>query len=106
MGDSPAIILPCSKGQPGQAESSIFGCVQNLFLAARALGLGTALTTVHRFQEPAVREVLGIPDDVMTWAMIPVGYPLGRWAEAPRRPVQEVAYWDTWHQPPPGAPAG
>lgn len=38
MGDAPVIILPCSKGQPGQAESSVFPGVQNLFLAARALG--------------------------------------------------------------------
>jgi nitroreductase len=74
----------------------VYGAVQNLFLAARALGLGTTLTTVHRFREPEVRAVLGIPDDVTTWAMIPVGYPLGRWGEAKRRPVREVTYWDTW----------
>jgi hypothetical protein len=38
---------------------------------------------------------------VTTWAMIPMGYPTGRWAEAPRRPVAEVTYWDTWKEPPP-----
>jgi nitroreductase len=102
MGEAPVIILPCSGGAPGQAESSVFPGVQNLFLAARALGLGTTLTTVHRQREPEVRAVLGIPDDVTTWAMIPVGYPTGRWGEAERRPVQEVAYWDTWKSPPPG----
>jgi nitroreductase len=101
MGDAPAIIIPCSAGMPGQVESSIFGCVQNLFLAARALGLGTTLTTVHRMREAEVKKVLGIPDDVTTWAMIPVGYPLGRWGEAVRRPVQEVTYWDSWKNPPP-----
>ncbi|HEY8545500.1 MAG TPA: nitroreductase family protein [Acidimicrobiales bacterium] len=101
MGEAPVIILPCSRGQIGQAESSVFPAVQNLFLAARALGLGTTLTTVHRLKEPAVREVLGIPDDVITWAMIPVGYPTGRWGEARRRPVEEVTYWDTWKTPPP-----
>src|SRR4051794_20093367 len=101
MGDAPAIILPCSKGQPGQAESSVFGAVQNLFLAARALGLGTTLTTVHRLREPEVKEALGIPDDISTWAMIPVGYPLGKWGEAKRLPVREVTYWDTWETPPP-----
>ena len=101
MGDAPVLILPCSKGQPGQAESSVFPGVQNLFLAARALGLGTTLTTVHRLQEDKVREVLGIPDDVNTWALIPVGYPTGKWGEAKRRPVREVTYWDTWRNPPP-----
>ena len=103
MGDAPVILLPCSRGQVGQAEASVFPAVQNLFLAARALGLGTTLTTVHRLQEGEVRAVLGIPDDVTTWAMIPLGYPTGRWAEARRRPVAEVAYWDTWKEPPPAA---
>ena len=96
MGDAPAIILPCSTDQPGHIEASVYGAVQNLFLAARALGLGTTLTTVHRFREPDVRAVLGIPDEVTTWAMIPVGYPLGRWGEAKRRPAREVTYWDAW----------
>ena len=101
MGDAPVILLPCSRGQVGQAEASVFPGVQNLFLAARALGLGTTLTTVHRLQEAEVRAVLGIPEDVVTWAMIPLGYPTGRWGDARRRPVAEVAYWDTWKQAPP-----
>lgn len=93
MGDAPVIIIPASKG--GDA-GSVFPGVQNLFLAARALGLGTTLTTVHRLQENEVRAVLDIPEDVQTWAMIPVGYPLGRWGEAKRRPVEETTYWDGW----------
>jgi nitroreductase len=101
MGEAPVLILPCAKGAPGQVESSVFPGVQNLFLAARTLGLGTTLTTVHRLREPEVRAVLGVPDDVGTWALIPVGYPTGRWGEAVRRPVREVTYWDTWKEPPP-----
>ena len=101
MGDAPAIIIPCTKDGAGLEGSSVYGCVQNLFLAARALGLGTTLTTIHRFREAEVREVLGIPEDVSTWALIPVGHPLGRWAEAKRRPVGEVTYWDTWKNAPP-----
>jgi nitroreductase len=99
MGEAPVIILPCSRS--GIGESSVFPGVQNLCLAARALGLGTTLTTIHRLREPEVRSVLDIPETVVTWAMIPVGYPLGRWGEAARRPVAEVTYWDTWKQPPP-----
>jgi nitroreductase len=93
MGDAPVIILPASRGaDPG----SVYPGVQNLFLAARALGLGTTLTTVHRLREGEVKAVLDIPDDVQTWAMIPVGYPTGRWGEASRRPVEDVTYWDGW----------
>jgi nitroreductase len=65
-------------------------------LAARALGLGTTLTTIHRREEEAVKAVLGIPDEVHTYCIIPVGHPLGRWGEAPRRPFEEVTYWDRW----------
>ncbi|MGH9046600.1 MAG: nitroreductase family protein [Acidimicrobiales bacterium] len=93
MGEAPAIIVPCSRA--GDPASIYPGC-QNLFLAARELGLGTALTTVHRLKEVEVKEVLDIPDDVQTWAMIPVGYPLGRWGEAQRRPVEETTYWDVY----------
>jgi len=93
MGEAPVIIVPCAKGgDPG----SVYPAAQNLFLAARALGLGTTLTTVHKRKEQEVREVLGIPEDVNTFALIPVGYPTGRWKEAQRRPVEDVTYWDTW----------
>ena len=93
MGESPFIIIPASRA--GDA-ASVFPGVQNLFLAARARGLGTTLTTVHRLQEADVRAALGIPDDVQTWALIPVGYPTGKWGEAKRRPVEETTYWDGW----------
>jgi nitroreductase len=93
MGEAPVIIIPASKGgDPG----SVFPGVQNLFLAARALGLGTTLTTVHKLHEERVREILDLPEDVQTWAMIPVGRPTGTWGEAKRRPVEEVTYWDGW----------
>ena len=95
MGDAPVIIVPCAKGGD---PASVFPGVQNLFLAARALGLGTTLTTVHRLNEAEVRAVLEIPEDVSTFALIPLGYPTGRWGEAVRRPVEEVTYWDTWRE--------
>ena len=93
MGDAPVIIIPCSRED---YPSSVFPALQNLFLAARALGLGTTMTTIHRQDEPAVMRVLAIPDGVITWAMVPMGYPLGRWGEAARRPVEDVTYWNEY----------
>jgi nitroreductase len=93
MGEAPVIIIPASKGGD---PASVYPGVQNLFLAARSLGLGTTLTTVHKLREDAVRTVLDIPADVETWAMIPVGYPTGRWGEPPRRPVEATTYWNGW----------
>jgi nitroreductase len=93
MGEAPVLLIPTSRSDD---PASVYPACQNLFLAARSLGLGTALTTVHRLREGEVKEVLGIPDDVHTWAMIPVGYPLGKWGEAQRRPVAETTYWDSY----------
>ncbi|MEO9255944.1 MAG: nitroreductase family protein, partial [Tepidiformaceae bacterium] len=90
--ESPAIIIPCGfllAVNTGIASgSSIYPAIQNLMLAARALGLGTVLTTLHRQNEGAVRELLGIPENAHTAALIPVGWPMGRFGAGPRLPVE------------------
>src|SRR5438874_7866232 len=95
LGEASVLIVACTQGA-NRRPASVFGAVQNLMLAARALGLGTTLTTSHLDDEAAVRQILELPDDVLTYCIIPVGYPLGRWAEAQRKPVEEVAYRDRW----------
>ena len=98
--EAPYLIIPCGFLLPinsGIASgSSIYPAIQNLMLAARALGLGTVLTTLHRQNEDAVRALLGIPENAHTAALIPVGWPIGRFGEGPRKPVEEVTYWDHW----------
>ena len=76
--------------------ASIYPAVQNLMLAARALGLGTALTTLHKLHEEDVKQLLGIPDDVETMALIPIGRPKGQFGPVRRMPVEKVVYWDAW----------
>lgn len=76
--------------------SSVYPATQNLLLAARAMGLGAAMTTSHLENEPAVREHFGIPDNVGLGATIPIGYPDGRYGPLTRRPVAEVIYHDRW----------
>jgi nitroreductase len=81
----------------GMAEaSSIYPAVQNLLLAARAEGLGANLTVWHLFREAAFRKVLGVPKDYGIYALVPIGYPLGRFGPVRRRPVEEVLHWDRW----------
>jgi nitroreductase len=99
MGEAPVLIMPCSADLAGQGAASVFPAVQNLFLAGRALGLGTTLTTVHRLKEDEVREMFAIPDDIVTWCLIPVGHPLGRWGEPRRKPVERVTFQDRWDTP-------
>ncbi|MBV8868287.1 MAG: nitroreductase family protein, partial [Acetobacteraceae bacterium] len=82
--------------------ASIYPAVQNIVLACRALGLGTVITTNHILYEDEARAVLGLPDDVFTFALMPVGYPRGRYGPLSRRPVAEVAFADRWGQAWPG----
>lgn len=82
------------------AGASIYPSVQNLLLAARAEGLGTALTTLLCAVEPRVKELLAIPDGVATAALIPLGYPAkGFPKKLSRRPVEEIAFADTYGAP-------
>ena len=82
---------------------SIYPAVQNFLLACRAEGLGTALTTLLCFDEPAVKELLAIPDGIVTAAMIPVGYPAKPFPKKlKRRPLAESAFADRYGQPLPG----
>jgi nitroreductase len=84
---------------PAAAYASIFPAVQNLLLAAHALGLGTTLTTLHRTFEEPLRTRLGIPPEVEIAALVPVGHPADQRRPARRRPVMEVAFLDRWGAP-------
>ncbi len=100
MAEAPVLILACLDTggmSPGITQgASIYPAVQNILLAARALGIGSTLTTIHRFRERELKELLGIPGGVETAALIPLGYPLGRFAAGPRRPLEEVVFFDRW----------
>jgi len=89
----------CTLRSPLAAYASIFPAVQNLLLAARALGLGTTLTTLHRAFEPALKAILDIPAAVEAVALVPLGYPIDRHGPTRRKPVEEVAFLDRWGQP-------
>lgn len=125
IGEAPVLLVPCLRKRdmpPRNAlpeavagrydahlayqerirGSSIYPAVQNIILACRALGLGTLITTNHILYEDAVREILSLPDDVFTFALMPIGYPLGKYGPLARRPVSEVTFADRWGQPWPG----
>jgi nitroreductase len=76
--------------------ASIYPAVQNLLLAARALGLAANLTCWHLFLEAEFKAALGIPRDVHTYALIPVGWPMGRFGSTRRRPAADIIHRDRW----------
>jgi nitroreductase len=73
---------------------SIFPSIQNLLLAARAVNLGAALTTYSLWNTIALRRILGLPRSITPCAVIPLGWPLGRYGPTTRKPVREVVSFD------------
>ena len=119
MGDAPVILIPCLRrpdvppvsGVAHDAElayanrirgASIYPAVQNIILACRALGLGTTITTNHLRCEDAVRALLGLPDDVDSFAMMPIGWPIDPFGPLSRKPLSAVVHADRWGSAWPG----
>jgi nitroreductase len=122
IGEAPVLLLPCARrpllparealppdiaahweAEVAYAErirgASIYPAVQNIILACRALGLGTVITTNHIRCEDEVKALLGIPEEVATFALMPIGWPLDRFGPLTRRPLAEVAHTDRWGSP-------
>jgi nitroreductase len=90
------LLLRDEAGMPidvGTPYSSVYPAVQNLILAATALGLATRLTTIHRIFESEVKALLSIAEDVETVALIPLGRPDGVFKRRPRLPLSAVVAW-------------
>jgi nitroreductase len=119
MGDAPVLLIPCLRITPAElpaeipaevrsammeaypwtAGASIYPAAQNIILACRALGLGTVLTTNHTVAENDIKEVLGLPAEVRTFALMPIGYPERSFGPVKRRPLAEVAMIDHYGSP-------
>lgn len=102
--DIPVIVVACLRTVippfPGVAASSFYGSiypsVQNLLLAARAAGLGAALITLPLWSTFLARRALGLPWRVTPCAVVPLGWPRGKYGPTTRRPVGEVVHLDRW----------
>ncbi|MBV9531057.1 MAG: nitroreductase family protein [Bradyrhizobium sp.] len=122
MGDAPVLLVPCLKRRDVPPASrlspamqahyadelayldrirgaSIYPAVQNIMLACRALGLGTVITTNHLRCEDELKSALGLPAEVQTFALMPIGYPTGKFGPLCRRPLSEVVHADRWSVP-------
>jgi nitroreductase len=98
----PLIFVPClaTNGRAtATSGSSIYPAMWNVQLAARALGIGSVLTTVHRVRTAEFKALLGIPEQVEPFACVPMGYPQGQFGTGPREPAASVSYLDHWGSP-------
>ena len=104
MAEVPVLIMACIEhdGEPSSMGrgGSIFPAVQNLLLAAQGLGLGSCLTSLHKRYEDEIKELLGIPENVETAALLPIGFPASnaRYGPTTRAPVEEVTFRERWEQ--------
>src|SRR3954465_1420919 len=96
--EAPVWSVPCLQGDAPTrtAGSSIYPAVQNMLLAARALGLGATLTTLYLNFEKDAEAALGLPPDAHSYAIIPIGYPLGKFGPVARVPLQDVVFGNKW----------
>jgi len=101
---TPVLVFACLKGFrpwfPFIGVTSYFGSiypsVQNFLLAARAVGLGAALITLPILNTRAARRALDLPWNVTPCAVIPVGWPIGRYGPTTRRPIEDVVSIDRY----------
>ena len=108
--EAPVLLVPLLVNERGRIKgdgplqdlarkstySSIYPAVQNILLACRALGLGACLTTLHLMYEAEIAKLLGLPDDVETTCLIPIGWPRGKFGPVTRVAVEEVTSVDRW----------
>ena len=100
MAAAPLVILAFSL-PTGTAAASTFPAVQNMLLAARALGIGSVLTTLHPQVMDRVYAMLGVPAEMVFHCCIPLGYPRGRFGPTARYPTSSTTSWNDWGSPPP-----
>jgi nitroreductase len=103
MHEIPALIIACMDfGAPAtndmiaRGNGSIWPGIQNLLLAARALELGAAPTTLALTDREAVAKTLNLPNSMAAYALVPVGYPLGKFGPVSRKPLEEILRFDKW----------
>jgi len=102
VASAPVLVVVCGdkeKSHEKALAASIFPAVQNLLLAAGAMGLGSALTTLPVIDATGVSRLLGLPDHIVPMAVVPIGWP-SRTLGPPRRdPIEQMTYRDVFGNP-------
>ena len=95
MAEVPCVVLALAL--PGGSPDSVIPAVQNLMLAARALGIGSVPTTLHPTVMDRFRAMFAIPDDVSFHFCVPLGYPVGRFGPNVRKPTAQTTFLNRWN---------
>jgi nitroreductase len=102
IAEAPVLIVVCGDTRLTFAStvgSSVFPAVQNLLLAAHALGLGSTLTTLPVLGGTELSDLLGLPPEVVPVAVVPLGHLVKPLGPPRRQPVSEKAHLDRYGVP-------
>jgi nitroreductase len=99
MSEAPCIVFALA--QENGPANSVIPAVQNLMLAARAIGIGSVPSTLHPSVMARSRAMFAIPDDVGFHFCVPLGYPEGNFGPTTRRPTSATTYLNRWEAPVP-----
>ncbi len=93
------VAADTSRCLPATVPSSIFPALQNLLLAAGALGLGSALTTIATAFAEELRDVAGLPPEIVPVAVVPLGVPARPLGPSRREPFAAHTHRDRYGTP-------
>jgi len=93
--EAPVLLFVAGWMRRGEPQTqALFPAIQNVLLACRAVGLGASLTTLHVAFGREIDEALGLPPERPSCAMLPIGWPRGRYGRPPRRSVDTCLFWE------------
>ena len=98
--EAPVHLFVAGWTRRGETQlQALFPAIQNVLLACRAVGLGASLTTVHRTFGGEIDHFLGLSERTPSCALLPIGWPRGRFGRPPRRSVDECLFFERYAEP-------
>lgn len=95
--EAPVLLFIGGFKRRGEEQmQALYPCAQNVLLACRAVGLGASFTTLHRAFGDECDRLLGLPPEIPSAVMIPIGWPVGKHGVPPREPVDSKLFWNAF----------
>jgi nitroreductase len=97
--EAPVHLFVAGFTRRGQEQAqALFPCIQNILLACRAVGLGASPTTAHRLFGAEIDAYLGLPSSIPTSALLPIGWPIGRYGRPQRKSVDACLFFERFDE--------